>query len=124
MGRDFAAAAASEDSLEHIVKLCYASWLESGHYHRPEYLAGLPRNPKTVAVPLIVFRKQASSHGDIPSGLDQKQPDRAFPAGHEFRIQPCGVWNALPGEKLVHARPHSFKRKRAIGSRDDSLAWL
>jgi hypothetical protein len=35
----FAAAAASEDSVEHIVKLCYASWLESGHYHRPEYLA-------------------------------------------------------------------------------------
>ncbi len=35
----FAAAVASEDSLEHIVKLCYASWLESGHYHRPEYLA-------------------------------------------------------------------------------------
>jgi hypothetical protein len=35
----FGAAIASEDALEHIVKLCYASWLESGHYHRPEYLA-------------------------------------------------------------------------------------
>jgi hypothetical protein len=35
----FAAAAASGDSMDHIVKLCYASWLESGHYHRPEYLA-------------------------------------------------------------------------------------
>jgi hypothetical protein len=35
----FAAAVASEDSLEHIVKLCYASWLEFGNYHRPEYLA-------------------------------------------------------------------------------------
>jgi hypothetical protein len=35
----FAAAAASEDSMEHIVKLCYTSWLEAGHYHRPEYLA-------------------------------------------------------------------------------------
>jgi hypothetical protein len=35
----FAAAVASEDSLEHIVKLCYACWRESGHYHRPEYLA-------------------------------------------------------------------------------------
>lgn len=35
----FAAAVASEDSLEHIVKLCYASWRESRHYHRPEYLA-------------------------------------------------------------------------------------
>lgn len=35
----FAAAASSEDSMEHIVKLCYTSWLESGHYHRTEYLA-------------------------------------------------------------------------------------
>jgi hypothetical protein len=35
----FAAAAASEDSLEHVVKLCYTGWLEFGHYHRPEYLA-------------------------------------------------------------------------------------
>lgn len=35
----FAVAVSSEESLEHIVKLCYASWLESLHYHRPEYLA-------------------------------------------------------------------------------------
>jgi len=35
----FAEAAASEDSMEHIVKLCYACWLESLHYDRAEYLA-------------------------------------------------------------------------------------
>jgi hypothetical protein len=35
----FSTAITSEDSLEHIVKLCYASWIESGHSHRPEYLA-------------------------------------------------------------------------------------
>jgi hypothetical protein len=35
----FAAAVATGEALEHIVKLCYAGWLESRHYHRPEYLA-------------------------------------------------------------------------------------
>jgi hypothetical protein len=35
----FVEAAASEDSMEHIVKLCYACWLESLHYDRDEYLA-------------------------------------------------------------------------------------
>ncbi|HET9131502.1 MAG TPA: questin oxidase family protein [Terriglobia bacterium] len=34
----FAEAASSKDSMEHIVKLSYASWLEHRHYHRPEYL--------------------------------------------------------------------------------------
>gem|GEM_PF-4764427 len=35
----FPEAAASQDSIEHIVKLCYACWLESQHYDRAEYLA-------------------------------------------------------------------------------------
>ena len=35
----FADATASDESMEHIVKLCYASWLEYRHYRRPEYLA-------------------------------------------------------------------------------------
>jgi hypothetical protein len=35
----FSAATASKESMEHIVKLCYACWLESRNYHRPEYLA-------------------------------------------------------------------------------------
>ena len=35
----FAEAAASQDSMEHIVKLCYACWLESLHYDRAEYLS-------------------------------------------------------------------------------------
>jgi hypothetical protein len=33
------AAVACEDAHEHIIKLCYASLLESGHCHRPEYLS-------------------------------------------------------------------------------------
>jgi hypothetical protein len=35
----FAKAVASEHSMEHIVKLCYASWQEFGTYNRAEYLA-------------------------------------------------------------------------------------
>jgi hypothetical protein len=35
----FSAATASKESMEHVVKLCYAGWLESRHYQRPEYLA-------------------------------------------------------------------------------------
>jgi hypothetical protein len=35
----FAAAASSKESMEHIVKLSYASWLEHRYYHRSEYIA-------------------------------------------------------------------------------------